>query len=50
MSEFVAQKKSFVYKKHSRVLTVTIDVARTSFAGNFSQSMSEFVAQKIFCV
>jgi hypothetical protein len=28
----------------------TIDVARTSFAGNFSQPMSEFVAQKIFCV
>jgi hypothetical protein len=29
---------------------ITIDVARTSFAGNFSQPMSEFVAQKIFCV
>jgi hypothetical protein len=29
--------------------TITIDVARTSFAGNFSQPMSEFVAQKIFC-
>jgi hypothetical protein len=29
--------------------TITIDFARTSFAGNFSQPMSEFVAQKIFC-
>jgi hypothetical protein len=28
----------------------TIDVARASFAGNFSQPMSKFVAQKIFYV
>jgi hypothetical protein len=42
MSEFVAQKIFCV--------VITIDFARTSFAGNFSQPMSEFVAQKIFCV
>jgi hypothetical protein len=33
----------------SKATCITIDFARTSFAGNFSQSMSEFVAQKIFC-
>jgi hypothetical protein len=32
-----------------RTVAITIDVARTSFAGNFSQPMSKFVAQKIFC-
>jgi hypothetical protein len=32
-----------------KAMPSTIDVARTPFADNFSQPMSEFVAQKIFC-
>jgi hypothetical protein len=49
----VCNRRRFVRARGRTVCMLfmfTIDVARTSFASNFSQPMSEFVAQKIFCV
>jgi hypothetical protein len=42
----IGQKSELVCLVIGGIQAITIDVARTSFAGNFSQPMSEFVAQK----